>query len=864
MLAACGGRTGLWDDPPEDFVLPEPSPEVCNGLDDDLDGLVSVGVLDGGGDDADLFVDEDFRDEQGRYLHPEHCGACNQACGVSFPATAVECALVEESPTCVATSCAEGFSPSTTGRCIPTYDRLCLACADDGDCGDLEDARCTLVGGERRCTVSCALGCPEGYVCGVEDVCVPMGGSCSCDPGDSFTLACALFDPEGERCAGTAVCFDGVVSECVGFEEVCDEVDNDCNGVIDDGFRDARGAYSLDVRNCGECGVDCTLSAVPEGDLECGGDPFAPSCVLACPDAADGIMPGDRIDADRIIATGCECTVTSLTDEPGPVLAVGEALDVNCDGADGIVVNSFYVAPDGDDAGPGSPTRPIATLQVALTRAADSLDTPAPRPHVFVASGTYAESVEVPDGVLVHGGYRRDFLALDPDGFRVTVRAPSTTTAPGGAAVVLRDAGRTETLLEWLEIRGLDATAPSEATFGVYALNPGSALTLRDLTVIAGVPGDGMAGTDGSAGDDFLSAATDGDPPRGAIEDMSNRCIAMASNTVAGGRGGANICDGMDVSGGAGGAPGCPAFGAMSPGGAAGRNAAGVPGGAGGDGGQASRGPIGGMISPTPSCPGPAVCCGLADFTVPTNFVGPQPGLAGSSGSAGSPGGGCGNAFGTFMGDRWIGAGASGGTDGTAGSGGGGGGGGGGAVMEFVPGECEFADGLGGGGGGGGAGGCGGDSGTAGTSGAPSIAVLLRGTGGAAAPTITGLRIAPSDGGRGGDGGAGGAGGRGSSGGFGGALAIPMRTTPTLSGPFPGGRGGPGGPGGDGGGGGGGCGGPSVGVWSIGIATGGAEAGWRSQNTFELGRPGLAGRGGGGAAPGGDGMEGGAIDVVVD
>ena len=48
----------------------------------------------------------------------------------------------------------------------------------------------------------------------------------------------------------------------------------------------------------------------------------------------------------------------------------------------------------------------------------------------------------------LHGGYRRDFLSLDPAGFRVEVRAPRDTTAPGGAAMEIRGAGARETIAE--------------------------------------------------------------------------------------------------------------------------------------------------------------------------------------------------------------------------------------------------------------------------------------------------------------------------------------------------------------------------------------------------------------------------------
>src|SRR5690606_18543846 len=105
-----------------------------------LDGSARDGGLcDGGPCDLDLRIDEDFRDALGRYVHPEHCGVCGNACTVAGIANAVEvtCGLVAETPTCVAVHCAPGFAPSATGQCTPIWDRLCLPCADDGDCGDL-------------------------------------------------------------------------------------------------------------------------------------------------------------------------------------------------------------------------------------------------------------------------------------------------------------------------------------------------------------------------------------------------------------------------------------------------------------------------------------------------------------------------------------------------------------------------------------------------------------------------------------------------------------------------------------------------------------------------------------------------------
>lgn len=839
LIVACGGKTGLYGldaEARDGFVG---GPEVCNGLDEDGDGN----------------VDEDFRDELGRYVHIDHCAGCDLPCRVGRPfELAVDCLVIEETAVCAATSCEAGYTPSTTGRCVPIYDRLCLPCVDDGECGDFELAACEVVGGERRCVIGCELGCPEGYACN-GDRCIPEGGSCNCGPMDRFDLACALEDPEGNICPGSASCTFGELSECAAPDDVCDELDNDCDGIVDEAFRDRRGAYSVDIRNCGECGVDCTLSMIPEGDLICGGDPFAPSCVLACPDAADGIMPGDRIDADLDIANGCECTVGSLSDAPGPVLAVGEDLDVNCDGADGIVVESYYVAPDGDDEGPGSPTRPLRTISEGLRRAGESVGMPDARTHVFVASGSYAESLELPDGVKLHGGYRRDFLALDPNGFKVEVRAPADSDALGGAALTAVGVGGTETVVEWITLIGRDAAMASSAAFGVVLTDPGPRLRISEAEIRSGAPGSGMNGLDGAAGASPTAPAAVGEPPRGAVEDGARECIPGSDNVVEGGGGGANLCGGTDVSGGRGGSPSCPEFAERQPGGMRGQ---GPTGGVGGNGGQDSQGPITGFPCPV------AVCCGLADFSVPTAFEGPQSGTVGGDGSAGAGGAGCSDALGRFVGEMWTAATASNGSRGKPGSGGGGGGAGGGTEMNWMASVCEFVDGLGGGGGGGGAGGCGGLAGSAGTSGGPSVAMVVTITddGPIEAFTMRDVVFRPADGGRGGDGGSGGDGGRGGVGALGGEVPRDERSIPTLAGPFPGGRGGRGGSGGPGGGGGGGCGGGSIGVWVTGNLLIDVSA-WRANNDFQLGVGGMSGRGGGGGAPGSEGAEGGANDVLL-
>jgi hypothetical protein len=826
--------------------------ERCNGLDDDQDRR----------------VDEEFRDDAGRYFADTDCGECGRKCDrVSANATAMACGLVDEIPQCVASLCEPGYEVSRNGRCVSLAERLCMPCASSTDCGPLLRARCAEIAGEQRCTLDCDQGaCPDGFMCASdENVCLPVSGDCSCDTDETFELACALTAPDGGRCPGRQTCAGGRLSACAASDEACDEVDNDCDGQVDETFRDARGVYSLDMGHCGGCGIDCRRAEESAGvTLACAGDPFAPACVVFCPDAADGVQPGDRLDANREIADGCECTVTRTSDGPGQLS--DEALDSNCDGADGDVLHSYYVANDGDDDGPGSITRPFKTISRALALAAASRSTDSARTDVFVASGTYAESLTLPNGVGLHGGYRRDFLALDPDAFETRVIA--TEYAPAlGAALRTGPAGPLPTVAEGLHLRGFDGVGDAAATVGLLVPQAYAELTLRRLSVQNGRPTSGRSGDRGASGRAPDVAAGSGDPPRAAIENSQHVCREGAVNVVAGGPGGRNACGDQLIAGGSGGASICPVFQVRQ---AGGENGRGIGAGPGGQGGTDLRGPT---TDEDATCLQP-VCCGLADFIVPTMYLQAAPGSDGVAGTAGAPGLACSDPFGSFMragasdasnaGVTWSPGLAGAGSSGTPGGSGGGGGGGGGVEMRFVANSCEFEDGLGGGGGGGGAGGCGGEGGQPGESGAAAVGVLVFASSAAELPRLSQLRIITDSGAAGGDGGSGGDGGPGGPGGAGGQVPRALLSTPSLAGAAPGEPGGNGGTGGPGGAAGGGCGGSSVGIWLSGI---GADpmllAGLRSDNTFALGLGGRAGRGGGGARPAANGAEGMAVDVLA-
>ncbi|NMC69397.1 MAG: hypothetical protein GYA57_04925, partial [Myxococcales bacterium] len=625
VVAACGGKTEPWTDAVAGPEVPAPEPELCDGLDNDLDGV----------------VDNGFRNPaDGTYGLYEHCGRCGATCeGAIANAAATACEEVRERVwACRATLCADGYTPTADrSHCVPLGPLLCRPCADDGDCNVFGGA-CREIGGELRCTASCGdaspdrRGCPEGYDC-AGGLCLPAGGSCWCGPGEFFAVSCDLPTPGGGSCLGHAECRDGVLSECLGSEEICDEIDNDCNGVVDDPYVDVRGVYSVDVHNCGACGVDCTTTSLPGMELTCGGDPYAPRCRILCADEVDGVQVGDRLDADLDIANGCECTVTAIDDQAGPFDTYGNELDVNCDGADGVVVRSLYVAPDGDDAHPGSPFYPMRTIGAAVARAAESLATERPLADVFVAAGTYVEVLRVPDGVRVHGGYRNDFLGLAPEAFLTVVISDDASSAPGGAALVLDRAGVTRTVVEGLQFRGADAPAAGRPAFGAWIRSPGPALELRRTTIRAGQGGAGQHGTNGAAGVGPTAEPAPGAPQRLAVESSRHECLRTAENVVRGGDGGRSVCGTVDVSGGRGGDADCSSYDQREGTGEAGRSGgAGAPGGAGGLGGYGAQGPTFGVCEEY-------VCCGV--FSVLPEYELAADGGNGANGAPGTAGVGC-------------------------------------------------------------------------------------------------------------------------------------------------------------------------------------------------------------------------------
>ena len=128
--------------------------------------------------------------------------------------------------------------------CTVPQPLLCQDCAGDLDCGASGADKCLTTDGGTFCARDCTFdGCPALYTCqafpdGTRQ-CMPEGRTCDCVPETvGLQKSCRGELNAFGRCLGNQVCqVDGGFTACVAppaLAETCNGADDDCNGRIDD------------------------------------------------------------------------------------------------------------------------------------------------------------------------------------------------------------------------------------------------------------------------------------------------------------------------------------------------------------------------------------------------------------------------------------------------------------------------------------------------------------------------------------------------------------------------------------------------------------------------------------------------------
>jgi len=301
----------------DDDIHPGAS-EDCNAIDDDCDGITPIEEVDGDGDSwlaCEECDDGDNKVHPGVNIDDSHVGN-----GVDD-----DCAGGDE---CFDDGDADGYGVSG----VYTDEGTGVCVVDAGDCNDSN-------GNEfpgQQWYLDCDF---DG-----DPMAVP---TIACGAIEAAILACG-FDGGGAFLTPGADCDDDDSANSSLGEEICDGVDNDCDGDIDDD--------------------DASVSGQSTGWLDGDGDGYGDASVTAC------VLPADTVDQ------GGDCDDTTAAVNPAAT-EVCNTLDDDCDGDiddadDGVVgAQAWYADGDADGWGDASLGTTCAQPPGAVSTPGDCDDT---------------------------------------------------------------------------------------------------------------------------------------------------------------------------------------------------------------------------------------------------------------------------------------------------------------------------------------------------------------------------------------------------------------------------------------------------------------------------------------------------------
>ena len=276
----------------------EPSEEVCNSIDDNCDGVVDEGCNCNDGDMQACYSGAAETKGIGECKDgTQSCvGGAWEACSNDVVPTAESCDGLDND----CDGQPDEDNPDGGGNCTTALPGVCATGVE------------TCADGQLGCE---AVHQPSNEICdGLDNDCNGMADDGN--PGGGMSCTTGLL---GECSAGTMTCQGGTL-QCVqdkqAISELCDALDNDCNGIVDDGNPGGGGTCNTGMP--GVCGPG--TQTCQGGSLQCVQN--QPAVNEICGDNQDNDCNGqvddgcgcshDKCTTGLALVSGCDPCVSSI------------------------------------------------------------------------------------------------------------------------------------------------------------------------------------------------------------------------------------------------------------------------------------------------------------------------------------------------------------------------------------------------------------------------------------------------------------------------------------------------------------------------------------------------------------------------